>query len=125
MQKDFAVAKQKNHKFYRRLFKSRKPRQSLADLARQNGIDPSQLYSYRAYLKRCGEESETVSSESPTLLPAFLPIVLKSRVTAPLAPSEAQTFDLTLEKLGTLTIPGDFEEAVLRRLLILVRSLPC
>ena len=116
IQLEFVMAKQKNHAFYRRLFKSRKPGQSLADLARQNRIEPRCLYSYRSYLKRQEEESE-----EPASLPAFLPLVLKPQVN----PSDTHSFDLAIERLGTLTIPADFEEPSLRRLLMVVRSLPC
>ncbi|MDF1667358.1 MAG: hypothetical protein P1V97_36770 [Planctomycetota bacterium] len=94
------MAKQKNHAFYRRLFKSRKPGQSLADLARQNRIEPRRLYSYRSYLKRQEEKSE-----EPASLPAFLPLVLKPQVN----PSDTHSFDLAIERLGNLTIPADFE----------------
>jgi hypothetical protein len=91
------MAKQKNHTFYRRLFRSKNPRQSLADLARENGIDPRRLYSYRSYLKSRQKQLEIESKEPPALLPAFLPLALKPRVNAPVLPSEAHTFDLAIE----------------------------
>ena len=119
------MAKQKNHKFYRRLFKSRKPGQSLADLARENDIEPRRLYTYRSYLKHREESLEIESKELPALLPAFLPLVLKSQVAAPIERPVTAPFDLTIERLGKLTIPADFEESSLRRLLTLVRWLPC
>ena len=119
------MGKQKNHKFYRRLFKSRKPGQSLADLAREYDIEPRRLYTYRAYIKRREEDLKIESKEKSALLPAFLPLVLKSQVEAPGERQVTLSFDLAIERLGTLTIPMNFEESSLRRLLILVRSLPC
>jgi hypothetical protein len=119
------MARQKNQKFYHRLLKSRKPGQSLADLARQNDIDPGRLYSYRSYLKRQKNEGSSDSKESPAPLPAFLPLVLRTKANPAVQGSGTHSFDLAIERLGTLTIPADFEEPALRRLSILVRSLPC
>jgi hypothetical protein len=119
------MSKQKNRQFYRRLFKSKKPHQSLADLARENGIDPRRLYSYRSYLKSCAEGFENESNEQPDPLPAFLPVVLKSQAQTQAPRLHVSSFDLVIDGLGTLTIPMDFEESALRPLLILVRSIPC
>ena len=117
------MAKQTRFDFYQRIFQSRQPGQSIADLARQHSINPKLLYTYRSYLKREGRLAELEPLRPNDSLPALLPVVLKSQNAND--SRQSNQFRLLIDQVGVLLIPNGFDETNLQRILSTVRSLPC
>ena len=105
------ATKQNKAAFYRRILSSRKPGQSLSDLARKHSIRPGTLYSYRSYQKRSSSEK---SSGSPAVQsPSFIPVI----ITPEHRSMPDQPFELRLSDQLILTIPSHFKTEQLQKIL--------
>lgn len=94
---------------------------TVAEFARQEGIDPWRLYWWRRKLEPAATRAarEDVRAESVATPAPFLPVRVSQTVAQP--PSCA-TFEVVMVNGRTVRVPADFDASALRRLLGVVEE---